>query len=202
MKLLQSYYCNTNTLQLSKKLLGKKLVTNIDNRLTSGIIVETEAYLGINDKASHAYNYKKTDRTKTMFKKGGIAYVYLCYGMHYLFNIVCNLQDIPHAILIRAIEPLDGIHTMEKRRNFIKSFNLTNGPGKLSQALGITNKNNNQSLTGNNMWLEDIGYKIDDKNILSVPRIGVDYAGEDAKLPYRFYIKNSKWVSDYNVNGQ
>jgi len=194
MKLLQSYYCNTDTLQLSKDILGKKITTNINREITSGIIVEAEAYLGINDKASHAYNYKKTDRTKTMYKKGGIAYVYLCYGMHYLFNIVCNLQDIPHAILIRAIEPLDGIDIMKQRRN-IKDCYLTNGPGKLSQALGITNKNNNQSLTGNNIWLEDIDYKIADKNILSVPRIGVDYAGADAKLPYRFYIKNNKWVS-------
>ena len=196
MKLLQSYYCNTDTLQLSKDILGKKIVTNINNKITSGIIVELEAYLGVNDKASHAYNGKNTPRTKTMFKKGGVAYVYLCYGVHYLFNIVCNLRNIPHAILIRSIEPIEGIDLMKKRRNIkTNSYNLTNGPGKLCQALGITKTFNNKSLMDDNIWIEDADYIIPDKNILSVPRIGVDYAGEDAQLPYRFYIKNNKWIS-------
>ena len=196
MKLLQPYYCNTDTLQLSKNLLGKKLVTNFDNKLTSGIIVETEAYLGIDDKASHAYNGKKTNRTNAMYNKGGLAYVYLCYGMHSLFNIVCNIENIPHAILIRAIEPIDGIDIMKRRRK-INGANLANGPGKLSKALGITTGNNNQSLLKNIIWIEDIDNEIFDKNILSVPRIGVDYAGKDAMLPYRFYIKNNKWVSKF-----
>ena len=196
MKLLQSYYCNTDTLQLSKDTLGKKIVTNINNQITSGIIVELEAYLGVNDKASHAYNGKNTLRTKTMFEKGGVAYVYLCYGVHYLFNIVCNLRNIPHAILIRAIEPIEGIDLMKKRRNIkTNSHNLTNGPGKLCQALGITKTFNNKSLMDDNIWIEDTDYIIPDKNILSAPRIGVDYAGEDAQLPYRFYIKNNKWIS-------
>ena len=196
MKLLQPYYCNTDTLQLSKNLLGKKIFTNFDNKLTSGIIVETEAYLGIDDKASHAYNGKKTNRTNAMYNKGGLAYVYLCYGMHSLFNIVCNIENIPHAILIRAIEPIDGIDIMNLRRE-INGVNLTNGPGKLSKALGITTGNNNQSLLKNIIWIEDIDNEIFDKNILSVPRIGVDYAGKDARLPYRFYIKNNKWVSKF-----
>ena len=162
------------------------------------MITEVEAYLGVNDKASHAYKGKQTKRTKTMFKKGGVAYVYLCYGMHYLFNIVCNLKSVPHAILIRAIEPFEGINLMEKRRNItMKNYNLTNGPGKLCKALGINNRSNNQSLTGNKIWLEDIDYAVFDKNILSVPRIGVDYAGKDATRPYRFYIKNNKWVSKF-----
>jgi len=196
MKLLQPYYCNTDTLQLSKNLLGKKLFTNFDNKLTSGIIVETEAYLGIDDKASHAYKGKKTNRTNTMYNKGGVAYVYLCYGVHSLFNIVCNIENIPHAILIRAIEPIDGIDIMKHRRK-INEANLTNGPGKLSKALGITKRNNNQSLLENIIWIEDIDNEIFDKNILSVPRIGVDYAGKDATRPYRFYIKNNKWVSKF-----
>ena len=196
MKLLQPYYCNTDTLQLSKNLLGKKLVTNIDHKLTSGIIVETEAYLGIDDKASHAYHGKKTHRTNVMYNKGGVAYVYLCYGMHSLFNIVCNMENIPHTILIRAIEPIDGIDIMKHRRT-INGVNLTNGPGKLSKSLGITKKNNNQSLLQNIIWVEDIDNEIFDKNILSVPRIGVDYAGKDVGLPYRFYIKNNKWVSKF-----
>ena len=196
MKLLQPYYCNTDTIQLSKNLLGKKLVTNINNKYTSGLIVETEAYLGINDKASHAYGGKKTNRTNVMYHKGGVAYVYLCYGMHSLFNIVCNIENIPHAILIRAIEPVDGIDIMQCRRK-INGVNLTNGPGKLSKALGITKTNNNQSLLENIIWIEDVGNEIFDKNILSVPRIGVDYAGKDAMLPYRFYIKKNKWVSKF-----
>lgn len=195
MKLIRSYYCNADTLQLSKNILGKKLVTNINNQITSGLIVETEAYLGFNDKASHAYK-GKTSRTKVMFEQGGVAYIYLCYGLHYLFNIVCNLKNIPHAILIRAIEPIEGIEYMKKRRRYISlNKNISNGPGKLTQALGITTNLNNKSLIDNNLWIEDIGYEISDKNISSVPRIGVDYAQEDAKLPYRFYIKNNKWVS-------
>ena len=195
MKLIRSYYCNVDTIQLSKNILGKKLVTNINNQITSGLIVETEAYLGLNDKASHAYK-GKTSRTKVMFEQGGVAYIYLCYGLHYLFNIVCNFKNIPHAILIRAIEPIEGIEYMKKRRRHISlNKNISNGPGKLTQALGITTNLNNKSLIDNNLWIEDIGYEISDKNISSVPRIGVDYAQEDAKLPYRFYIKNNKWVS-------
>ena len=195
-KIPVSYYKNSDTLELSKDILGKKLVTKVDNQITSGIIVESEAYLGVNDKASHAFDNKLTSRTSTMFEEGGISYIYLCYGMHSLFNIVTNNKGIPEAILIRAIKPIDGISMMCKRRNMKeKSYNLTNGPGKLSQALGITKKLNRQSLRGDDIWLEDIKISFKNNNILSSPRIGVDYAGTDAKLPYRFYIKNNKWVS-------
>ena len=195
-KIPVSYYKNSDTLELSKDILGKKLVTKVDNQITSGIIVESEAYLGVNDKASHAFDNKLTSRTSTMFEEGGISYIYLCYGMHSLFNIVTNNKGIPEAILIRAIKPIDGISMMCKRRNMKeKSYNLTNGPGKLSQALGITKKLNRQSLHGDDIWLEDIKISFKNNNILSSPRIGVDYAGTDAKLPYRFYIKNNKWVS-------
>ena len=195
-KIPASYYKNSDTLELSKDILGKKLVTKVDNQITSGIIVESEAYLGVNDKASHAFDNKLTSRTSTMFEEGGISYIYLCYGMHSLFNIVTNNKGIPEAILIRAIKPIDGISMMCKRRNMKeKSYNLTNGPGKLSQALGITKKLNRQSLRGDDIWLEDIKISFKNNNILSSPRIGVDYAGTDATLPYRFYIKNNKWVS-------
>ena len=195
-KIPVSYYKNSDTLELSKDILGKKLVTKVDNQITSGIIVESEAYLGVNDKASHAFDNKLTSRTSTMFEEGGISYIYLCYGMHSLFNIVTNNKGIPEAILIRAIKPIDGISMMCKRRNMKeKSYNLTNGPGKLSQALGITKKLNRQSLHGDDICLEDIKISFKNNNILSSPRIGVDYAGTDAKLPYRFYIKNNKWVS-------
>jgi len=195
-KLSQSFYYNKNVTTLSKNLLGKVVVTNLAKQITSGIIVETEAYAGITDKASHAYNNKITTRTKPMYMNGGICYIYLCYGVHCLFNVVTNLKDVPHAILIRAIEPLDGIKIMYKRRNIQKeTYNLTNGPGKLSIALGINKELNSVSLLSNKIWIQDSRIKINKKNILSSQRIGVDYAGEDANLPYRFYIKNNKWVS-------
>ena len=131
-----------------------------------------------------------------MFEKGGIAYIYLCYGMHHLFNIVMGDKGKPYAILIRAIKPLLGINHMLKRRPFKNlKVELTNGPGKLTMALGMSIKDNQESLIENKIWIEDYNIHIDKKDILSSPRIGVDYAGRDAKLPYRFYINNNKWVS-------
>ena len=195
-KIKQSFYTSNNILEISKCLLGKVLITNLNSKITSGIIVEVEAYLGINDKASHSYNNKRTSRTEPMFAKGGISYVYLCYGIHHLFNVVVGKQDNPYAILIRAIKPLTGINTMLKRRKLSKvTKELTNGPGKLTQALGITTKVNKESLIGNKIWIEDQEIKFEKKDILSSPRIGVDYAGDDAKLPYRFYINKNKWAS-------
>jgi len=195
-KLNKSFYCSNNILDIAQSLLGKILYTNFSNKLTGGMIVEVEAYLGATDKACHSYNNKRTKRTETMFESGGISYVYLCYGMHYLFNVVVGEKNNPCAILIRAIEPIDGIKMMFKRRNFTQlKNNLTNGPGKLTQSLGITDKCNKQSLIDTLVWIEDHNIKIIKKDILSSSRIGVDYAGQDAKLPYRFYIKNNQWVS-------
>jgi len=195
MKLANSFYYNSDVLDISKKLLGKVLVTQLSNQLTSGIIVETEAYAGINDRASHAFNNKRTKRTEIMYKNGGIVYVYLCYGIHNLFNIITNVKDIPHAVLIRAIEPLEGIKKMCGRRNLSNKYNLTNGPGKLTQALGIDKNCNGKSLQSNKIWIEDNRVDFIEKDILSSTRIGVDYAGKDASLLYRFYIKDNKWVS-------
>ena len=195
-KLNKSFYCSNNILDIAQSLLGKILYTNFSNQLTGGMIVEVEAYLGATDKACHSYNNKRTKRTEAMFESGGISYVYLCYGMHYLFNVVVGEKNNPCAILIRAIEPIDGIKVMLKRRNFAKlKNNLTNGPGKLTQSLGITNIANQQSLIDTLVWIENQNIKIMKKDILSSSRIGVDYAGQDAKLPYRFYIKNNQWVS-------
>ena len=195
-KIKQSFYTSNNVLEISKDILGKVLVTNFNSKITSGVIIEVEAYLGANDKASHSYNNKRTQRTEPMFLKGGISYVYLCYGIHHLFNIVVGRKNNPCAILIRAIKPLTGINIILKRRKSSKvTKELTNGPGKLTQALGITTKLNKKSLIGNKIWIEDQEIKFAKKDILSSPRIGVDYAGRDAKLPYRFYIKNNKWVS-------
>ena len=195
MKLENSFYRNTDVVHISKKLIGKVLVTNLSNHLTSGIIVETEAYAGIFDKASHAFNNKRTKRTEIMYKNGGIAYVYLCYGIHNLFNVITNVKDVPHAVLIRAIEPLEGIKEMYRRRKISKKYRLTDGPGKLTQALGIDKNCNGKSLQSDTIWIQDAGIKFLEKDILSSTRIGVDYAGKDAKLLYRFHVKDNKWVS-------
>ena len=190
-KLNLSFYLNQNVLEISKQLLGKILVTNFNNTLTSGIIVETEAYAGVDDKASHAYNNKRTQRTEAMFMQGGICYVYLCYGKYHLLNIVTNKRNIPHAVLIRAIKPVEGIDVMcERRKMKGQNSNLTNGPGKLSIALGINQKINKESLMSDTVWIQDEGIQYNKKDILSSARIGVDYAMEDAELPYRFYINN------------
>ena len=186
-KLPPSYYLNPNVVELSKLLIGKVLCTNINGIFTSGIITETEAYNGENDKASHAYGGKRTNRTETMFAEGGIAYVYLCYGIHYLFNVVCNQTNIPEAVLIRAIKPLDGIETQKQRRN-LKKFDRDSfvGPGKVSKALGIDKNLNGVSLVEDLVWIEDRGMKISPDEIVIGPRVGIDYAEEDALLPYRF----------------
>lgn len=188
MKLKKAYFLQPNVVKLASNLIGKVLVTKSGNTLTSGVITETEAYNGVVDKASHAYGGRRTNRTETMFAEGGISYVYLCYGIHNLFNIVTNVKDVPHAILIRAIQPLQGKqHILERRNSKAFNKNLCVGPGKVSSALGITLKHNALDLGGNKIWLEDDNIK--PKNILCGPRIGVDYAGEDAKLPYRFWVE-------------
>jgi DNA-3-methyladenine glycosylase len=187
----KSFYEKRDVVALAKKLLGKKLCTNFNGQFTSGIITETEAYAGEIDKASHAFGGKKTERTKIMFEEGGTAYVYLCYGIHHLFNIVTNKKGIPHAILIRAIQPVDGIEIMMKRRKKNKlDKTFSGGPGTVSQALGIHVKHSGKNLFEKEIWVEETGIKIPSKEIIAGPRIGVDYAGEDAKLPYRFYVKS------------
>lgn len=187
MKLTNDFYQRTDVVQIARDLLGKELITNIDGELTSGIITETEAYNGIVDRASHAYGGKFTPRTQIMYAAGGVSYVYLCYGIHHLFNVVTNIEGVPHAVLIRNIKPLKGLETILQRRNKTKANNtLSTGPGTLSQALGIKTIHNGLLLQENTIWIEDAGLKIDPENIKSTPRIGVDYAGKDALLPYRF----------------
>lgn len=199
MKLEKDFYLSEDVVSLSKDLLGKYLFTKIDGKLTAGIITETEAYAGETDKASHAFGNRRTKRTEIMFADGGVSYVYLCYGIHHLFNIVTNYKDVPHAILIRAIKPAVGIKTILERRNIPAQKELqkqidtsykkiSGGPGTVSQALGIRTEHSELNLTGNKIWIEDKGIKINKKNIIAGPRIGVDYAGEDAKLPYRFIV--------------
>jgi DNA-3-methyladenine glycosylase len=199
MKLPQSFYERDDVVNISKELIGKYLFTNIDGEITGGYIVETEAYSGIVDRASHAYGNRLTQRTSTMFGHGGVAYVYLCYGIHEMFNIVTAVEGQPHAILIRAIQPTDGLDIMLMRRNMaVVKPNITSGPGSVAQALGISRKINAISLQGDTLWLEDRGLKFDDGAIAAVPRVGVAYAGQDALLPYRFYVKGNPYVSKPN----
>ncbi len=199
MKLPETWYQSNDVVALSRDLLGKYLFTSIDSEITGGYIVETEAYNGVVDRASHAFGNRKTKRTETMFMAGGIAYVYLCYGIHEMFNIVTSTEGNPQAILIRAINPTDGIGIMLQRRSMpaVKP-NITMGPGSVAMALGISRKMNACSLQGDSIWIEDRGLAFPDESIAAVPRIGVAYAKEDALLPYRFYVKGSPYVSKPN----
>lgn len=199
MKLEPEYYLNQDAVFLAKDLLGKVLYTKINNEITAGIIVETEAYFGIKDKASHAYGGRRTNRTDTMYGQGGIAYVYLCYGMHNLFNVVSSVKDEPHAILIRAIEPLIGKEIIEERRNmpFTKSA-ISSGPGSAAKALGIDRSFNAKDLNGIEVWIEDQSINYTDDEISVSPRVGIAYAQEHALLPWRFFVKGNKYVSKPN----
>ncbi len=195
-KLTLDFYKRTNVLQIAQELLGKILVTNQDGIVTSGRIVEAEAYNGIVDKASHAFGGRRTNRNEIMYAEGGVAYVYLCYGIHHLFNVVTHTKESPHAILIRALEPVKGIDEMLKRVGKKKLDNtLTRGPGNLSKALGITTLQTGVSLLGKELFVGDDGFKYSKNEIAASPRIGVDYAGKDALLPYRFFIKGNPFVS-------
>jgi len=199
MKLPESYYYSQDVVTLSKDLLGKYLFTCIDGVTTGGYIVETEAYNGVIDRASHAFGNRFTPRTKTMFMQGGIAYVYLCYGIHEMFNIVTSGEGQPHAILVRAINPTDGIEAMQNRRNMpVLKPTITMGPGSVAKALRISRAINAFSLQGDVIWIEDRGLIFPNESIAVVPRVGVDYAGDDALLPYRFYVKGNPYVSKPN----
>ncbi len=195
-KLPLSFYQRTNVLEIAKDLLGKILVTKFNSVTTSVRIVECEAYAGVIDKASHASGGRRTARNEIMYGKGGFAYVYLCYGIHHLFNVVTNSEDIPHAVLIRAAEPLKGINKMLERTGKEKLDNtITRGPGNVSKALGIHTAHSGLSLLSKNLFIADDGFAYNKTEILTSPRIGVDYAGKDALLPYRFYIKSNPFVS-------
>jgi DNA-3-methyladenine glycosylase len=196
MKLPQSFYTHNDVLSITRNLLGKYLFTRIDGILTGGYIVEAEAYNGVLDKASHAHGGRLTPRTQTMYKRGGIAYVYLCYGIHEMFNVVTSSEGEPHAVLIRAIEPTDGVEEMLLRRNMqIVNPKITSGPGSVAKALGISRKVNTFDLQEDVIWIEDRGLTFADEDIVAGPRVGVDYAAEDALLPYRLYVEGNKYVS-------
>ncbi|MFT4759230.1 MAG: DNA-3-methyladenine glycosylase [Paraglaciecola sp.] len=197
-KLPKSFYTRTDVLQISKDLLGKHLVTNFDGQRTVGKIVETEAYRAPDDKACHAHLNRFTKRTKVMFEEGGVAYVYLCYGIHHLFNIVTAKEGMAHAILVRGIEPVENIELMMERRGMDKlKPQLTAGPGVLSKAMGITKAFTGMSLVNEDaaIWIADSRETIPEKNIICSPRVGIDYAEECALWDWRFRIKGNKWAS-------
>ena len=193
-KLPSAYFQHEDVVWLARDLLGKVLVTVIGGVRTAGIITETEAY-SFREKGCHAYAGKMTPRNKVMFETGGVAYVYLCYGMHHLFNIVSNREGIAEAVLIRGIYPLEGVAPALLRRNkeiFIPQHFI--GPGNVTQALGISRVDDGASLVGEKIWLEDAGYSIHEDALSGSPRVGINYAGEDAKLPWRFLVKDPEQV--------
>jgi DNA-3-methyladenine glycosylase len=180
--LTPDFYRRDDVVLIAKELLGKVLFSSISGQITGGIITETEAYRGVHDRACHAYGGRRTPRTEVMYAAGGVAYVYLCYGIHHLLNVVTADKDVPHAVLIRSLKPYHGIDVMQKRRQGKKP--LCKGPGNVTQALGITTAHNGVVLTSDLLWIEDHGIFFD--KIETTARIGIDYAGEDAHLPYRF----------------
>ena len=192
MKLPLEFYRRDDVVQVSRELLGKVLYTALDGAVTAAVITETEAYAGVNDRASHAHGGLRTRRTEPMFGPGGAAYVYLCYGIHHLFNVVVGKVDEPLAILVRAGEPAVGIGKVLERRNKQQADKtLLSGPGCLAQGLGITTELTGTSLVGDCIWVEDQNVSLHPHDIVVGPRVGVDYAGEDAALPYRFRIQCS-----------
>ena len=189
-KLPRSFYLHDDVVSISRALLGKVLCTNIDGQRTSVIITETEAYAGAADRASHAFGDRRTRRTEPMYGPGGTAYVYLCYGVHHLFNVVTNVAGVPHAVLVRAGEVHAGLATMlERRQKASHDRTLLAGPGSLARALGITTALTGSSLLNGPIRIEDHGLKVDDDRVTVGPRVGIDYAGEDVSRPYRFRLR-------------
>ena len=198
MKVPLAFYIRDDVVQISRELLGKVLCTKLNGQLTKAIITETEAYAGVSDKASHAYRGRRTKRTEPLYGQGGTAYVYLCYGIHHLFNVVTNEAETPHAVLIRAGMPLEGSDVMQKRRNKgNEDVSLVAGPGSLAQALGITTNLTGTNLLGNRIWIEDHNISVNKVEIVTGPRIGIDYADEDVARPYRFVIDPSPLSTDF-----
>ena len=194
-KLPREFYTRRNVLTVARNLLGKLLVVPAPNgQRVSGIIVETEAYRGPLDRASHAYGGRRTKRTETMYGLGGTVYIFFVYGMYNQFNVVTNVENVPHAVLVRALQPIEGIELMRQRRHGQPDRNLTNGPGKLCIALGIDRRLDRADLLGNHVWLED-GEHIPSRKIASGPRIGIDYAEEWVKKPWRFWVRDNQFVS-------
>ena len=186
-RLARDFYAGDDVVAIARTLLGKVLCTSIGGETTKVVISETEAYAGVGDRASHAFGGRRTKRTEPMYAAGGVAYVYLCYGIHHMFNVVTGPLDVPHAVLVRAGRPLEGIEAMLTRRGkACVDESLLAGPGSLGRALGICTGLSGTSLTGPRIWIEDHGIGVAEDAVIAGPRVGVDYAGDDASLPYRF----------------
>ena len=195
-KLPREFYTRADVLIVARQLLGRILVVPTENgERVSGVIVETEAYRGPEDRASHAYGGRRTRRTETMYRTGGTAYVYFVYGMYHQFNVVTNMPDIPHAVLVRALEPVEGIEVMRARRPRQSDVNLTSGPGKLSVALAIDRALDGADLLDDRVWIERGGRPVPASAVACGPRIGIAYAGEWAEKPWRFWLRDSPFVS-------
>ena len=194
-RLPREFYTRPNVLHVARDLLGSLLVIpNRNGKRVSGRIVEVEAYRGPQDRAAHSYGGRRTKRTETMYGIGGTAYVFFVYGMYYQFNVVTGAAETPHAVLIRAVEPVEGIELMRKRRHRQPDHNLTNGPGKLCIALGIDRKLDAANLLGRSVWIEE-GESVRRSQIATGPRIGIDYAAEWKEKPWRFWIRDNPFVS-------
>lgn len=197
-KLSGEFYGRTDVVTIAKELIGKIIVTKFDNVVTSGRIVEAEAYIGLTDRASHSFGGRRTARNEHMYAAPGTAYVYICYGMHHLFNVVTNKMNIPDAVLIRAVEPIAGTDTMLKRTGKkIFDHSLTKGPGNAAKALGISKNHSGLNLLMHEIFIADDGHGLDTKLIGASRRIGVESAGAAAQYPFRFYVKGNKFVSSY-----
>ena len=192
-KLPLSFY-QRSALQVAPELLGKVLVTCKKGEITSGVIVEVEAYTGEDDPASHVYQGRKTPRTRILYEAGGRVYVYRIYGIYTCLNVVTGEKGQPHSVFIRALEPREGIEVMKKRRGTEDIRRLTSGPARLTQALGIDMNFYGESLTGERIFILDSS-SLPPHEIATSPRINIDYAGEGRNLPYRFYLKNSPFLS-------
>lgn len=193
MRLALEFFQRSKVTQIARELLGKMLITRIDGQITAGLIVESEAY-SWRERGCHAYNDRKTSRNEVMFGPGGFAYVYLCYGVHNLFNVVTNAEHRAEAVLIRALEPIQGTELMRERMQVDRMKGITSGPGKLTRALGIDRSFNGKFLLGEDIWIKE-GTMIKPREIVSSRRIGIDYAGKDALLPWRFSLRGNVWVS-------
>lgn len=194
-KLSTDFFLRDDTLAIARDLIGKLLVVPDGNgRRVSAMIVETEAYLGETDRAAHSFGGRRTARNEITYAAGGHVYVFFIYGMYYQLNFVCGPEDSPHVCLIRAVEPLEGVGTMRERRNGTKDLNLTSGPGKMCIAFGIDRTFNGEQLSGDRIWLEDFRTPFS-AEIESGPRIGIDYAGEFAEKPWRFWLAGNRYVS-------
>ena len=200
MKLTTDFYQREDTLQIARDLLGKSVFSSIDGELCGGIIIETEAYMGPDDRGSHTFNNLRTPRNEMMFSAGGVVYMYICYGIHNMLNIVTGSSNMPHAILIRAIEPNLNLEVMRDRRNiFNDDVRLCKGPGALCKALGLNKTHNGTDLQSEIIWVEDTNFRYSDSQIKTTPRVGMNFEGEYKSIPWRFYAKGNKYVSRPNT---